>query len=304
MIEVVFNDSTAEALKCVKQMITGEETAVCLEGETEEERLLSVGAASSEFGPKIPGCAQDVLSLHLLADMGDISRLEQPESRHALYAKWLTAYEKAADYTAEIQRFEDMLKNHIRLLKMAAETETPIRFWWSDAPSEICGLYWAMHFLKGTRAPLRAIRIPRYAQVTPGSAMIVPSTSSLAPEDFYNMITYEQEIPAGEQEAMAREWQTLVKENAPLRADVNGMLLSVPVDFYDAFLLRHLPDTPFYAANIIGQAMAEKAIGIDAWWYRDRLLEMKHAGILRRLPTPENLPADMLYLERVKESCH
>lgn len=298
MIEVVFNDSTAEALKCVKQMVTGEETAVCLEGETEEERLLSVGAASAEFGPKISGCAQDVLSLHLLADMGSICNLEQPESRHDLYAKWLTAYERDSAFEAEIQRFEETLKSHIYLLKRAAETETPIRFWWSDAPSEVCGLYWAMSFLKGCRAPLSEIRIPRFAQVTLNSSMTVPSTSSLAPEDFYAMLSFERPVTPGEQDAMAREWQTLVQENAPLRADVNGMLLSVPEDFYDHLIVRLLPERPFFAANLIGQLMAEKAIGIDGWWYKNRLQEMERRGTIRRIPTPKSLPDSMLYLER------
>lgn len=299
MIEVVFHDGAAEALKSVKQMIPLEETPP--EQGRETEHLLSVGLAPSDFGPKISGCAQDVLALHLLADVGDIRSLDRPVTRRALYAKWLTAYVPAADFETEIQNFVDTLTSRIALLKKAAETETPIRFWWSDAPGEICGLYWAMAFLKGTQAPLHAIRIPRYAQVTENSSMILSGTSGLAPEDFYTMLSYQRPITLGEQDAMAREWKTLEAENSLLRADVNGMLLSVPEDFYDHILLHSLPASPFFAANLIGRLMVEKPIGIDPWLYRYRLTALAEAGILRCLPTPEGVTQGLLYME--KASC-
>ena len=53
-------------------------------------------------------------------------------------------------------------------------------------------------------------------------------------------------------------WARLQEENAPLRAVVNGQLVSVGEDFYDGFLLRELAaqDKEFMEARFIADMLA------------------------------------------------
>lgn len=55
----------------------------------------------------------------------------------------------------------------------------------------------------------------------------------------------------------AYSWQTLQRENAPLRAVLNGQLVSVPETLYDDFILREIAaeQDEFREANVIGLAI-------------------------------------------------
>ena len=100
------------------------------------------------------------------------------------------------------------------------------------------------------------------------------------PQDYPKMLSFEKGITPQEQNAYAMEWSRLVSENAPLRAIVNGHLYSVPINFYDSFLRREIPDKEFRSVTAIGNALGHGPIGISDWWYARRLRAMLASGEL------------------------
>ena len=81
----------------------------------------------------------------------------------------------------------------------------------------------------------------------------------------------------------------LQAENAPLRAVVNGQLVSVPEDFYDPFLLRELDALPdeFREAKLIGLTMGKYQLGVSDGWYAHRIGQFIQDGRLLPLTKPE-----------------
>jgi hypothetical protein len=80
----------------------------------------------------------------------------------------------------------------------------------------------------------------------------------------------------------------LVSEDAPLRAVINGRLMSVPADFYDYTLRAHFPDGVFTVAQAIGRALGMSQLGISDWWYAQRMRRMTESGELEAVRPDRN----------------
>lgn len=59
-------------------------------------------------------------------------------------------------------------------------------------------------------------------------------------------------------------WQELQAENAPLRAMLNGQLVSTSEKLYDEFILREIESEgeEFQEAKIVGRVLAKYQLGI------------------------------------------
>ena len=62
-----------------------------------------------------------------------------------------------------------------------------------------------------------------------------------------------------------------MSENAPLRAVISGQLISVPEDFYDFLIWKHLSDKPRKEARVIGDILGTSMLGVGDWWYAKRI---------------------------------
>jgi hypothetical protein len=65
-----------------------------------------------------------------------------------------------------------------------------------------------------------------------------------------------------------------MEENAPLRAIINGKIISVQEDFYDFIITRNLPDKNFIMSRFIGELLGEYNLGISDSWYALRIDKM------------------------------
>lgn len=94
--------------------------------------------------------------------------------------------------------------------------------------------------------------------------------SEVLPADIAHYLQLAQDVSEDEQRAHSYEWQALVVENAPLRVNLNGHLVSAPEDFYDSSLKRQIqPGRPI--VQIIGEMLMRYSLGLPDWWYRARL---------------------------------
>lgn len=84
----------------------------------------------------------------------------------------------------------------------------------------------------------------------------------------------EKQLTQIEKRIVSDHWQKLMVENAPLRANINGKLTSVPENFYDFIIANNLPDNDFTMAVFIGKLLGEYRLAISDSWYALRIEKM------------------------------
>ena len=136
--------------------------------------------------------------------------------------------------------------------------------------------------------PAAACAVPRQRVVLgglytgpQGTLVQLSSGGEASPEALGGFLKEERPLDAPLLGTLSGMWEALKHENAPLRAIVNGRLMSVPEHFYDTWLLRAIPRTgSFRAAVPVGRALAAVPGVGDAVFIR-RMRAMLAAGALR-----------------------
>lgn len=92
----------------------------------------------------------------------------------------------------------------------------------------------------------------------------------------------------------AEMWGELVLENAPLRAVVNGTVLSVSEDFYDFIIWNRLTEKPVKECRLIGDILGQVPIGIGDWWYAARIEHFIRQGRIKAVEDSKNKYARLI----------
>ena len=74
------------------------------------------------------------------------------------------------------------------------------------------------------------------------------------------------------------------EENSPLRAVVNGRLLSVPESFYDFLIWESITKKPVKENELIGNLLGKNQISIGDMWYAkriDTLIEQRKIRVIQ-----------------------
>lgn len=240
--------------------------------------------------------SRDVAALSLALDMGDISDMDggmagRQKLLDCLYAEYPGVSGEIWNTTrAALQR----------LLETKTSPE-PVRMWIGNGnPAELCGLYFVCHLLKDTVLPLSVVRIPEQIE-TESSIVSYRNTGEIHPEAFRQYTKFEEPISELRQTVFANMWTGLVRENAPLRAVVNGSLMGVPEDFYDFAIRAAMPEGTFRIAHLIGRTLNQTPGVGDQWLYL-RIKAMLQSGELFMV-----FPADDHHYSSVvgrgKEAC-
>lgn len=120
----------------------------------------------------------------------------------------------------------------------------------------------------------------------------------MEPERWAPLLAEKIPLPAGQRVWASMRRKELEEENAPLRAIINGSLVSVPADFYDHFIRRELEkqEDPFMEARFIGHIMNTYPFGIGDELLHQRIEAFIEKGLLQVVsPAAEGT----LYLRRI-----
>ncbi len=284
MIELAFGESIAGSLKFAKSMKQGErmQGATAVIGGTAKERAkLKRELKQPRFwtGETMEGSSRDVAALELELDIGDISgsqtgtgvRREALETLFGAYpdvpeALWETSMKALA-------RLDD-----------AKVTGEPVRLWLSEiSPAEQCALRFVCCRMEGAEVPLSVVWLPRQTENEEERTVThYRGSGDFPPELLSSMPSREQLLGSLQRRMYAAEWCELVRDNAPLRAIVNGALMGVPEEFYDFMLRRHMPEGDFVLAKLIGLALSALS-GVGDRWLFLRAQAMLASGELKEV---------------------
>ena len=230
------------------------------------------------------GLGSDIVYLPLLLDIGDISQPVLSKSRRDLIYKMLYQEQWCADkeMKSSLKALGNAYSQELIRLKEYLKSGETLRIWYSDAPYSICGMIWLCGKLCRYKGEVYAVKLPRLI-VKGDTAVEYSDWGEVEPHMFAEMMPSQRWLTQAEIHANAFRWDELKRENAPLRAVVNGSVISVPDNFYDFLIWKYLGEEPIREVELIGQILGKNQLGIGDWWYAariDKYIETHHIEIV------------------------
>lgn len=317
MIEVVFSDSAAGCLSVAagKNYIGGVSSAIIMSDETNSEipnqdKIQEMIKESEEkerlsWEKAIPLDVErkDILCFSLALSIGSITEAEIGKQREETLQNLVSVYPDEEKQAAE--EMQETARKNLDVLLIRAQKGEPIRVWSSDLPDEACGFCWLIDQLKPigyNNLDITYVKLPDFHVMPDKTVVIYSGWSEVAPHQWGYLAKSGKKIPANYMHALSFRWQQLKRENASLRAVVNGQLVSVPDTFYDPFILRELEvqENEFMEAVLIGKVLGKYSLGIGDGLIALRIEQFIKEGKLEVITQAE--PQDPSY-HRMLRKC-
>lgn len=266
MIEVVFGDSMKAAVKI---------------------------ASMSEMISNI----EDVVSIAFALDVGDINCEIDSEKRKQVFRKLTDCYDGNQH---DLDNYFAKQRNDVEKLLSYAKEGHSIRIWKSNIPSSACGFSFVCKLLEDINCEIHTIMLPEYCEENNGTIFAYMDWGEVAAEKLSDFLYLDRKVSDLEKKLQSDLWKALIKENAPLRAIVNGKLISVPVDFYDHIITHNMPNGDFEMARFIGKILGKYALGIGDGWYALRINKMIEENKLEIVSNGNGLYPYCKVLRKVK----
>lgn len=320
MVEVVFEDSAAGSLR---QALVGRhkvaETGIVLYFREEGEEPLSpeeearLRAAERRWQQEeaqgwaeslpLPGQLRDILAFPLAHSVGEITEEGIGPQREAALRKVMGIYPSLAEEVT--QTLLALGRASLEGLLTRAGAGEAVRVWTGPGPDDACGLAWLAHTLRPLgleKVSVTQVVLPDFWEEPDGTVVRWTGWGEMEPWMWGRLAQTGRRLPANVLQDLAGTWQDLQKENAPLRAVVNGRLMSVPEDWYDPFLRREIAARPaeFSAAQVVGTVLGKYQLGIGDGELTCRLEAMVQGGELQQVTYPG--PKDPSYHCRLRKT--
>lgn len=252
--------------------------------------MLEVVFSESEKGgilqaKAIHGDSKEIVNIGFFLAMGDITGAINGKERQDVYDQTLGRH--SSDSNKEYFFAEQ--KNDMDILLSAAKAGETIRIWKSHVPYSMCGFYYICNLLKEIDCPINTVILPEYIHDTDQTVTSYNNWGEIEPEKIYGLMTFEKSLSALEKRAASDCWEALKKENALLRAIVNGKVISVPEHFYDFIIFQNLPNTEFRQGELIAKLMTEYDLNVTDSWYALRIDKLIQEDKLTIIKNSENI---------------
>lgn len=269
MIEILFGESEAASMKAAKceqiYVSSNDGPTACF------------GAGKRKVPEKkdyswIEGSSTEVVCLGFLLDIGDIQKEITGSYRKNLLLSLYNQnqWDGEDNYESELQEMFEHYTSDLSRLQEYLEDCEAVRIWYSDAPYSRCGFYQICQLLLKYQVEVHVVKLPEHV-VREDCIVSYANWGEVAAEEFAGFLSYEKILTEDEFRMYAQNWTDLVSENAPLRAVISGQLISVPEDFYDFLIWKHLSDKPRKEARVIGDILGTSMLEVGDWWYAKRI---------------------------------
>lgn len=279
MLEILFSDSAAGSMKvgmgrvseiggCIGIIATDEngrplppEETARLQREA-EERIRRDRARALP----LDGDPRDILSFPLALSVGPIDEEGIGPLREETLERLCALYPQGAQAAREMLT---AARRHLETVLARAPKE-PVRLWADHTPDAACGLRWLLEQLRPLGFDHLDLRVVVLPDLSPqdGGGLVRRQLGEIGPAEWGRLAQQARPLPADQAAALAGQWQVLKRENAPLRAVLNGVLVSAPETLYDPYLQRVLDEQEetFSEAMLIGRTLGRFPLGFgDAW---------------------------------------
>ncbi|MGN0242135.1 MAG: DUF3658 domain-containing protein [Candidatus Weimeria sp.] len=296
MIEVLFGENEAESMnaaKCLKLTQNGH-----LDGPASVFKRPGVEIpAKVPFTGFMQGTPEEVVCLDFMLDIGDIK--DPIDSRYrenlifSMYSQ--NAYEVSDQVTDALKTRGEKYSNELKRLKKFFDNDEEVRIWYSDLPYSICGFYSLCQLMQNYHNEIHVVKLPEYV-ISKSGLYVCSGWSDVSAEEFAAFLSYEKILTSQEVGFYAQKWRKLTEENSPLRAVINGSVISVPENFYDFLIWNELSDGPIREGKMIGDILCRYQLGAYYWWFARRIERLIRAGTIIVTEDSENSYARMLSL--------
>lgn len=174
-------------------------------------------------------------------------------------------------------------------LQTRAQQGDSIRLWTDASPTGACGLLFAVHLLQDAPSPLWAVPLAKEYRRPDGVQIITTHWGEVSPKELAFFADPPVLLEQATRRKLARQWDKLREENAPLRIVTAGEVRSVEADYYDASILAACPDQPCTVAALVGQLVSGQ-LGIDDQFWAQRVQALLASGQLLRVGEAAETP--------------
>ena len=319
MLDIVFSDGACGSLKMAQHCGKGEyysgpisvfishadgskptEEEIRNAQQEAEKQIQAEWEAATPMG----GNPADVYGFCYGLSVGDISENVPSEKRRQVL-EWLYSvhpnFDDAPAFTEELmQRGKDVLEEVCSRIS-AGES---VRIWYSNQPDELCGLHWFMaqiNQLELQNGQVILVALPDWEIDENGNVLTHSGWGGVSLGDWHRHLALQRIATSAFCSGCASHWKQLQRENAPLRAMLNGRLVSMPETLYDEFIIREIEaeENEFHEAMIVGRVLGKYELGIGDAWVAQRIEVMISKGGL--IPVTEPVPDSPIYHRRLKK---
>ena len=296
MLEVLFSDSAAGSMKmamnhdsviggCISVIGAHEDGSPLSAEETERLQQEHEEQERRRWAKAIPlrGNTRDILPFSLCLSIGPIDEDGIGPLRETTLEQLFSVYPQGRQAAAEMLA---SARQNLNTLLTRVPHES-VRFWVDRTPDAACGLRWALDQLRPLgleNLDLWVVELPAQSPLAE-SGLVLRSLGELHPNEYGRLAQDARPLPADQAAALAVQWQELKKQNAPLRAVLNGLLVSAAEDLYDPYLrwtLDEMSDT-FQEAILIGRTLGQFPLGYGDTWLAMRVEQWIADGKLTAL---------------------
>ena len=301
MLEVLFGESAAASMAMAAGKAAGSTIGI-ISGRSSKGGAGHPGLwrGPTDEVPKektapLPESRADIINLPLDLSVGDIGEEGIGPGREAAIRKMMSIFPEGEEVAEEMIR--NARRDLSRLLERVKNGE-PMRIWSSSHPDEMCGLYWMAEQLRPVgfdKLKLTLVRLPAFEERPGGVVVQYVGWGEVGPDGMRRLASEGRRLPTNWTRAMANQWKSLMEENAPLRAVVNGQLVSAPETLYDHLILGRIAaeKDEFMEASVVGTVLGRHHLGIRDAWVALRIEEFIREGMLTPVTAPA--PGDPLY---------
>ena len=142
---------------------------------------------------------------------------------------------------------------HNYIIETAKNTKK-LCIWCASNPASQCGLFYTIHTLKGIDCKIFVVDMPSDIGCLPPTHD--RSWGEAEPAEIEPCLQMQREMSEAERQIYEQIWEILIKENAELRININGRITSVPVDYFDEYILSTAPShIDFKLGTLVGYAL-------------------------------------------------
>ncbi len=306
MIQILFNESACGSLKFAQNygkgkynsgafgvILSHDDGSPVTANEIEDARreYADKERLAWERATPMGGNSSDVFGFNLGLSVGNISESilgsERQEVLEQIYSVF--PYDNLKQVARNIW---ERAKSDLQTVNERVAAGEDIRIWYSNQPDEICGAYWFMAQLTQMKVSgsVYSVKLPEWEVDEDGHKKQNISWGEVPPGEWFRYLQLQVQVSPTVCLDFASLWIRLQEENAPLRAMLNGQLVSVSETIYDRYIISEIEDEDdeFQEAMIIGRVLGKYQLGISDNWIAFRIEEMVREGKLEPVTKPTN----------------